>query len=67
VSEPAQERVRTLLRPLRDAETPHGEELVHRVSRTARWQWSVRRTVVAAAGFGGGLADGIAGLLRGRR
>jgi hypothetical protein len=67
VSEPAEERVSELLRPLRDAETPPGGELADRVSRTARWQRSVRRALVTAAGFGGGLADGIAGLVRRRR
>ena len=67
MSEPAEERVSALLRPLRDAETPPGEELVHRLSRTARWQRSVRRAVVTAAGVGGGIVDGVAGLWRGRR
>jgi hypothetical protein len=67
MSEPAEERVSELLRPLREAETAGGEELVQRISRTARWQRSVRRAFVAAAGFGGGLADGVSGLWRGRR
>jgi hypothetical protein len=67
VSEAAEERVSELLRPLRDAETPPGDELVHRVSHTARWQRSVRRALVTVTGFGGGLADGIAGLVRRRR
>jgi hypothetical protein len=67
MSEPAEERVRALLRPLRDAETPPGDELVHRISHTARWQRSVRRALVTAAGVGGGLFDGVAGLWRGRR
>jgi hypothetical protein len=67
MSEPAGERVSTLLHPLRDAEIPPVEELAHRVSRTARWQRSVRRAVVTVAGVGGGLAGGIAGLWRGRR
>jgi hypothetical protein len=67
MSEPAEKRVSDLLRPLRDAETPPREGLVHRVSRTARWQRSVRRALVSAAGFGGGFADGVAGLWRGRR
>ena len=67
MSEPAEDRVSALLRPLRDTETPPGDEFAHRVSRTARWQRSVRRTLVAAAGFGGGFADGVVGLFRGRR
>ena len=67
MSEPAEERVSALLRPLRNAETLPGEELVHRISHTARWQRSVRRALVTAAGVGGGLADGVAGLWRGRR
>ena len=66
MSDPAEERVSALLRPLRDAETPPGDELVQRISRTARWQRSVRRVLVGAAGFGGGFADGIAGLWRRR-
>ena len=67
MSEPAEDRVSTLLRPLREAETPPGDELAHRVSHTARWQCSVRRALVTVAGLGGGLADGVAGLWRGRR
>ena len=67
MSEPAEERVSTLLRPLREAETRPGEELAHRVSHTARWQRSVRRALVTAGGLGGGFADGVAALWRGRR
>jgi hypothetical protein len=67
MSDPAEERVSALLRPLRDAETPAGDELVQRISRTARWQRSIRRVLVGAAGVGGGLAEGLAGLWRGRR
>jgi len=67
VSEPAEERVSALLRPLREVETPPGDELAQRISQTARWQRSVRRALVAAAGFGGGFADGIAGFFRVRR
>ena len=67
MSEPAEERVSTLLRPLRETETPPGDELAHRVSHTARWQRSVRRALVTVAGVGGGLADGVGGLWRGRR
>lgn len=67
MSDPAEKRVSELLRPLRDAETAPGDELAHRISRTARWQRSTRRALVAAAGFGGGFVDGVAGLWRGRR
>jgi hypothetical protein len=56
---PAEERVRTLLEPLREAQAPHGNELVARVGQTARWQRPVRRALLAvghaAAAFGGGL------------
>jgi hypothetical protein len=55
----AEQRVRTLLEPLREEQAPHGEELVERVARVARWQRPVRRALVslghAAAAFGGGL------------
>lgn len=67
MSEPAEERVRALLGPLREAETPPGDEFAHRISHTARWQRSVRRALVTATGFGGGLAGGVASLWRGRR
>jgi hypothetical protein len=67
MSEPAEDRVSALPRPVRDTETPPGDELAHRVSRTARWQRSVRRTLVAVTGFGGAFADGVVGLFQGRR
>ena len=67
MSEPAEERVSALLGPLREAETPPGEEFAHRIFHTARWQRSVRRALVTAAGVGGGLAGGVASLWRGRR
>jgi hypothetical protein len=58
---PAEQRVRTLLGPLREGQAPHGAQLVERVGRTARWQRPVRRVAVAvghaAAAFGGGLAS----------
>jgi hypothetical protein len=58
---PAEQRVRTLLGPLREERAPRGTELVERVARTARWQRPVRRAAVAfghaAAAFGGGLAS----------
>ena len=57
----AEQRVRTLLEPLREERAPRGAELVERVGRTARWQRPVRRVAVAvghaAAAFGGGLAS----------
>jgi hypothetical protein len=40
---------------------------VHQIAHTARWQRSVRRALVTVGGFGGGLADGVAGIWRGRR
>jgi len=56
---PAEQRVRALLEPLREEQAPHGDELVRRVARTARWQRPVRRALVtvghATAAFGGGL------------
>jgi hypothetical protein len=56
---PAEQRVRTLLQPLREAQAPEGDALVERVARTARWQRPVRRALVslghATAAFGGGL------------
>ncbi len=67
MSEPAEERVSALLGPLRDAETPPGDEFAHRISYTARWQRSVRRALVTASGFGGGLAGGVTSLWRRRR
>ncbi len=67
MSEPAEERVSALLEPLREAETPPGDEFAHRISRTARWQRSVRRALVTASGVGGGFAGGVASLWRGRR
>jgi hypothetical protein len=67
MSEPAEERVSALLGPLRGAETPPGDEFAHRISHTARWQRSVRRALVTASGFGGGLAGGVTSLWRGRR
>jgi len=58
---PAQQRVRTLIEPLREQQAPDGDELVAVVGRTARWQRPVRRAVVAvghaAAAFGGGVAS----------
>jgi hypothetical protein len=58
---PAEQRVRTLLEPLREEQAPHGAQLVERVGRTARWQRPVRRTLVslghAAAALGGGLVS----------
>ena len=67
MSEPAEERVSALLGPLREAETPPGDEFAHRISHTARWQRSVRRALVTASGFGGGLAGGVTSLWRRRR
>jgi hypothetical protein len=67
MSEPAEERVSELLGPLREAETPPGDEFAHRISHTARWQRSVRRALVTASGFGGGLAGGVTSLWRRRR
>ena len=56
---PAEQRVRTLLEPLREEQAPHGAALVERVGRTARWQRPVRRALLAVghatAAFGGGL------------
>jgi hypothetical protein len=58
---PAEQRVRTLLAPLREEQAPPGARFVERVGRTARWQRPVRRVAVAvghaAAAFGGGLAS----------
>jgi hypothetical protein len=58
---PAERRVRTLLEPLRDKRMPHGQELVERVGRTARWQRPVRRVLVAigqaVAACGGGIGS----------
>jgi hypothetical protein len=58
---PAEQRVRTLLEPLREDRAPHGAELVKRIGRTARWQRPVRRVLAAVghatAAFGGGLGS----------
>ena len=64
----AQQRVRFLLEPLRETEAPHGEELVARVGRTARWQRPVRRTLLAVGHAAAATGLGIGALLRaGRR
>jgi hypothetical protein len=58
---PAEQRVRTLLEPLREGHAPRGAELVERVRHTARWQRPVRRVLgavgSAAAALGGGLGS----------
>lgn len=63
---PAEARVRALVRDLRHAPAPAGGDLPTRVSRTARWQASVRRVLLNASTAAGGLADGVGALLRGK-
>ena len=64
---PAQQRVRTLLRPLRDQQAPHGAQLVAAVGRSARWQRPVRRALVAVGHAAAGLVSGLGGRARGSR
>jgi hypothetical protein len=64
----AQQRVRVLLEPLRETEAPHGQELVARVGRIARWQRPVRRALLAVGYAAAAMGVGIGALLRaGRR
>jgi len=63
---PADARVSRLLEDLR-ADTPEAPGLPESIARTARWQAPVRRALLRAATTAGGLADGISGLVRGKR
>jgi hypothetical protein len=62
----AQQRARTLLAPLREQRAPHGDELVARLRRTARWQRPVRRAVLAVGHAAAALGEGLAFLGRRR-
>jgi hypothetical protein len=64
---PAERRVRALLERLRETQAPHGQELVARVGRTARWQRPVRRVLVAVGHAAAALGGGIGALARGGR
>jgi hypothetical protein len=65
---PAEQRVRTLLEPLREGGAPRGAELVERVARTARWQRPVRRVLTAIGHASAALGGGLGSLARaGRR
>jgi hypothetical protein len=64
---PAEQRVRTLLQPLREERAPQGAELVARIRRTARWQRPVRRVLVAVGYAAAALGGGLGSLARGRR
>jgi hypothetical protein len=64
---PAEQRVRTLLEPLREEQAPRGDQLVERVARTARWQRPVRRALVSLGHAGAALGGGLGSLARGRR
>jgi hypothetical protein len=63
---PAEARVSDLVRDLRHAPAPAGGDLPARVSRTARWQASVRRALLNASRAAAGLADGVGTLVRGK-
>jgi len=62
----AEARVSELLEDLR-ADTPEAPSLPQSIAGTARWQAPVRRALLRAATTAGGVADGVAGLVRGRR
>jgi hypothetical protein len=65
---PAEQRVRALLEPLRETESPHGQALVVRVAASARWQRPVRRALLAVSHAAAALGMGIGALVRaGRR
>ena len=64
---PAQERLRSLLAPLREQHAPSGSDLTAAVGRTARWQRPVRRALVAVGTAAAALGGGLASLTRGRR
>ena len=55
---PAERRVRTLLAELAEGGAPDGERLTREVTRTARWQWPVRRVLRAIGFSAGALAAG---------
>jgi len=58
---PAEQRVRTLLQPLREERAPQGAELVARIQRP------VRRVLVAVGYAAAALGGGLGSLARGRR
>jgi hypothetical protein len=64
---PAEQRVRSLIEPLREQQAPAGDELVAVVGRTARWQRPVRRALVAVGHAAAALGGGIGSLTRGGR
>jgi hypothetical protein len=64
---PAEERVRVLLHPFSEERAPHGADLTTAISRTARWQRPVRRTLLATGTVAAALGGGIGSLVRGRR
>ena len=61
---PAQERMRTLLRPFAEEHAPSGEELTRTVTRRARWQRPVRRVLVAVGSTAAALGAGLGSLAR---
>jgi hypothetical protein len=59
-------RVRELLGELRAAQ-PDGARVAPHVTRTVRWQRPLRHALEGVGMLGGGIAGGIAALLRGGR
>jgi hypothetical protein len=64
---PAEQRVQTLLEPLREEQSPHGDELTASIARTARWQRPVRRAATAIGQAAAAFGTGIGALSRGGR
>jgi hypothetical protein len=62
-----QARVRDLLEEVAGAPEPVSDDRVDRVLRTARWQRTVRGSLVAVGELSSALADGLALLAGGRR
>jgi hypothetical protein len=64
---PEEARVRDLLGELGSDGAPHGEALTRSVVRTARWQRSVRRTLLTLGTAAGAIAAGAGSAFRAYR
>jgi hypothetical protein len=64
---PAEARATELLAGLREAESPQHTDLAASVTHSARWQRQVRHALVSIGDAAGGVAGGLAHLVRGRR
>lgn len=67
MSDEAERRLDEHLEPLRREGPEPGQELAIRVVRTARWQRALRAPLRVIGLLAGAFADGLAGLIAGRR